>query len=343
MAFKSNAKDIRNIAFEQIHENYYWGKYGNFRVIIDIEDGYINAANICAQAKTKGGHKKEVGEWNKTSNAKDLKEGLSASNGIPLDAFVRVKKGGDEKFAIIRGTYMHPKLIPHITSWASPKFAIMVSDIVNEYFTTKALEEKEREIKMRDEMIVEKDKKILTLEEKMDLMIQQMKEQTLEMKAQNEITHKKLDIAQDTIENTYEELIGTRFELNEAKEDVDKISKRLDIAVEDRVPKDTVTKRNEVFALYRNNTTGRYKSVRCQWRNYKAAIARCREDNYGHLVLETGNPNPINVLNRLRERFNADPTVASIKDRYYIVLEAGRTEQNLIDMVNDIINEKLDV
>ena len=29
---------------------------------------------------------------------------------------------------------MHPKLIPHVSCWISPDFALMVSDIINNYF-----------------------------------------------------------------------------------------------------------------------------------------------------------------------------------------------------------------
>lgn len=51
--------------------------------------------------------------------------------GIPVDdLFVEIKGG---VITEIRGTYIHPKLAPHIASWINPKVAIIVADIVNNY------------------------------------------------------------------------------------------------------------------------------------------------------------------------------------------------------------------
>ncbi len=55
--------------------------------------------------------------------------------GIPPDEnkSIKIIKGG--VVDIIRGTYVHPLLIPHIASWISPEFAIKVSEIVNYHLT----------------------------------------------------------------------------------------------------------------------------------------------------------------------------------------------------------------
>lgn len=356
MAFKPNAKDIRNIAFEQIYENYHWGKYGEFRVIIDLNDGYINATKLCNQAMTKGGKPKEYYEYTKTKESKAIKEDVSLEHGIPCSSLEREINGRYKDNEIIKGTYVHPEMISNIAGWASNEFARKIRKIINEYYTKQAIEEKDkiimeqsRKLGEKDEMLVEKDKKILTLEEKMDLMMKKMDDQTLEMqkqalemKAQNEITHQKLDISQENLEEIKEKLDVSEEKLNEAKEDVDKISKKLGVAVEDRVPKDPVLRRNELFALYRNNTNGRYKAVRCQWANYKASIAVCKKGGHTDLVYEAENPNPVNVLNRLRIQFNINP-IASIQKTFYIVLAAGSIEQDLIDLVDNIIAEKSNV
>ncbi|AVG46723.1 N domain-containing protein [Acanthamoeba polyphaga mimivirus] len=50
--------DIKNIIFEKINDEYYWGKYGDFKVIMNL-DGYINVTKLCSEAKTKNGKRKE--------------------------------------------------------------------------------------------------------------------------------------------------------------------------------------------------------------------------------------------------------------------------------------------
>jgi len=88
-------------------------------------NGYINATKICKD----GG--KILGNWNENLFSKQLIKELSLTIGLPIvNLTILIKQGGNQQ---ITGTYVHPKLIPHIASWISPKFALMVSDIINEY------------------------------------------------------------------------------------------------------------------------------------------------------------------------------------------------------------------
>ena len=40
-------KMISEVAFEQIQDNYWYGAYGEFRVIMMKDTGYINATKMC--------------------------------------------------------------------------------------------------------------------------------------------------------------------------------------------------------------------------------------------------------------------------------------------------------
>lgn len=246
-----NAKNIRNIAFEQIYKQYYWGKYGDFRVIIDIDDGYINATKLCNQAQTKGGSPKEFKEWKKLSEANDLKEEISLEDGIPSSSLTREINGRHKDNEVIKGTYVHPELIPHIASWASTKFARKVSKIVNEYFTNQAIEE-------QDMIIRDQEKKIAEKTDKIDELMKYI----TEMRAESNI---KMDTMHDAI--------------GEVKEDLDKVSIKLGIAVERRVPEDPVNERNEVFALYKNDLNI-YKAIRCQSGNYNGSVKKCKQQRW---------------------------------------------------------------
>lgn len=53
----------------------------------------------------------------------------------------------------IRGTYVHPKLIVNVASWCSVEYALKVSDIVLQYHTKEAIEEKEKLLKKKDDKI----------------------------------------------------------------------------------------------------------------------------------------------------------------------------------------------
>jgi hypothetical protein len=120
---------ITDIAFEQIRGNYYWGKYGDFKVIIDVDTGYINATHLCGLAESLTGRKREFFSWKRLDTATDLINEASAAIHICMADLLKTVTGG--QITEIRGTYAHPDLIPHIASWASPKFAMQVGKIVN--------------------------------------------------------------------------------------------------------------------------------------------------------------------------------------------------------------------
>lgn len=113
-------------AFEPINEKYSTAKYGDFTVIIDITNGYINATKLCAV----GG--KQMKNWIRNNGSKELiKEFETVDN--PTKILITVTGGQNPE---IRGTYVHPDLIPHIASWVSTKFACKVSKIINKWKQT---------------------------------------------------------------------------------------------------------------------------------------------------------------------------------------------------------------
>ena len=113
-----NKCDLRNISFQDIDEKFSYGQYGDFDVIIMRKNGYINATKLCAIVK------KKFKNWLQNKNSTDLIN--EASNFLGIDKeFLIIKKMNVKNFT--RGSYVHPKLIPHIAMWMSPKFAIKVS------------------------------------------------------------------------------------------------------------------------------------------------------------------------------------------------------------------------
>lgn len=77
---------------------------------------------------------KRFNDWYKTQDAKNLIKAASNETGLTEDELLIVEKGGKPE---IRGTYVHPILVPHISIWASPEFGIKVSAILNDVASKK--------------------------------------------------------------------------------------------------------------------------------------------------------------------------------------------------------------
>ena len=61
---------ISKVCFEQIRDNYWYGAYGEFRVVMMKDSGYINASNLRAS----GG--KEFYNWSRLKSSTDLSHAL---------------------------------------------------------------------------------------------------------------------------------------------------------------------------------------------------------------------------------------------------------------------------
>jgi len=105
--------DIRELAFEQIKDNYSWGMYGNLKIIIDMKDSYINATDICAMGSKRTGNKKELKKWMKKETSKELIKEIKSMEDFGKRDLTRTVNTGE---IITRGTYVHPLLILHIIS-----------------------------------------------------------------------------------------------------------------------------------------------------------------------------------------------------------------------------------
>jgi hypothetical protein len=57
---------LSQIAFQQIKDEFWYGAYGEFRVVMDKTDGYINATKMCAD----GG--KEYKNWSLLNHSQEL-------------------------------------------------------------------------------------------------------------------------------------------------------------------------------------------------------------------------------------------------------------------------------
>lgn len=118
--------DDKVVTYGSIDDKYAVKKYGPFDIIVCKENGYINATNLCKKAN------KSFKFWYENKNSKMLVASLSENLNLSIAKIIIKVSGG--RNTLIRGTYVHPKLIIHIASWCSTKFALIFSDIVNEHY-----------------------------------------------------------------------------------------------------------------------------------------------------------------------------------------------------------------
>ncbi|BCS83577.1 N-domain protein [Cotonvirus japonicus] len=127
---KTNDNNINNIIFQDIYKNtksrYVYGQYGDFVVIIDYQTSYINISKLCIQAG------KDFNDWIKLKCNNDMVnviERVLKSTDTITKIKIDLKTGPNE----IRGTYIHPIIVPIIMSWCNPNYAMEFGKIVNSH------------------------------------------------------------------------------------------------------------------------------------------------------------------------------------------------------------------
>ena len=120
------------------------------RVVMMKDNGYINATKMCSSGD------KVFAKWSRLKSSQELMKAVTRKvKGVEVlentqpslentlgdtncqmwqlvcKCITTEKKSDIDK--LICGTYCHPLLIPHIGSWISSGFAVMVSKVVNAY------------------------------------------------------------------------------------------------------------------------------------------------------------------------------------------------------------------
>lgn len=107
-----------------INERYAYVYFGNMKMIIDKETGYINATKICKEAG------KEFKHWLANGSSKKLIHKLK--NIIQKNPIYQITTGSRYE-AYLRGSYVHQLLITPIAHWVSPIFALKISIWIEEW------------------------------------------------------------------------------------------------------------------------------------------------------------------------------------------------------------------
>jgi len=309
--------NLSELIYESVTDEYGWGKYGDFKVLIRRKDGYINATKLCKD----GG--KLLGHWSETQGSKQFVEEFKGSIGIPIDPLEAIVTGPNNT----RGTYAHPELIPHIASWVSPKFAVMVSRIVNNYL-----------IKEYKEELYQKDVELGKRKDKIDELLDEVKG----LSNSNQLLHQKLDLAN---ENIIEAVRG----VNQANNSIRGVHSKLDRTADNSVPPDHLQpKDEETYALYfceRNGTQTTYTQCRARPFHLRRRVAElmAKYPNFREVVNFKPVPNARALASEYERRIQERGAIFNLARQTILLDEETKlNEEEMIALANAVFNERRD-
>ena len=289
-----NNDDIRNIIYEDIDESYAYARLGELDVIMMKKNGYINATKLCHK------NKKEFKNWYQNKASKELIKVAEGAADYPSSVILKRLQEPNET----RGTYVHSKIIVHIASWCSPNYALMVSDIVTEYHTKYAIEEKDKLLnKSRD--------KIDRLEKKVDKLLQdneefkkdneKFKKDNKILKADNEDFRRRDDIMSNKVDQLVDE-IDTRSD-NYVVEGDPNARHILVIIKTNELPKKIKNKKGKLITKHPNFD---YIALRIMKRSYQNRIKKISDEfpDMDILLEIKYTPNSMNLWDRIKKKLN---------------------------------------
>lgn len=309
--------NISRIIFKDVKENnqYGYGMYGDFKVIIMKENGFINATKLCDLDGKQFCHQLQNESCKKLIET--AKKSIKDKTGEDIEVIIKINNTINK----LRGTYVHQKLIVHIASWVSSDFAMQVSDIVDNYMVAKY-----------EGKLIEKDN-----------IISQLNITLTQMEKNSEERHNKLlgkistlKLQNNEIKQQNDELL---FNVSNLENQNIEIQDILAKSLKDRVPKTKSSSKDEYLAVIRkNNKDKSYYVIRRQRNSIKATIYKYMAENPGsRLIYLTWNPNSVNNYVRLKEK----KYISKILTNYnYLTLLGDTTEHDLKKILYEVNNEK---
>jgi hypothetical protein len=365
----ATSSSLNDVCYEQISENFHYGIFGDFHLVIDKDTGCFNATKLCAMSG------KDFSDWKRLSRAKRLMSYLQeqpTNVGKELVYEVRTSNTGIEKQ--ITGYYVQKELILDIASWISPEFYFRCNNIVINYFTTdyKGLGEDEKNIKFKefetkmknivhekDMVIAEKVDKIDELMKKLDLAEEARRADAEEARAAarraeeerkaDRLLLRSMGINLLDVKNQNIELLDQTTELLEEVQDTNTklttVQKKLNIAVEDRAPLPSQNKKKERFVLLKRNDEEDfpYYAVRGQ-HYYVQTVLKNQRQLFGKIEILLDfhcHPNSKTLFVRIRDslkRKGVEFSSCKISIR-----DSSVSEGELIETMKQINDEKLQV
>ena len=122
--------NLINVCYKQIKDNFWYGIFGDFKLVIDKNTGYFNATKLCKS----GG--KMFYHWSRLDGSKALISCVekAAHHIWRAASYEIIGNNNDELNKQTTGTYVHKTLILSLASWISPEFYVKCNEIVLNYY-----------------------------------------------------------------------------------------------------------------------------------------------------------------------------------------------------------------
>jgi hypothetical protein len=357
------SSSLNNICYKQISENFHYGIFGNFHLVIDKDTGCFNATKLCDIVE------KDFSDWKRLARAKRLisyleEQQSSSSKEIMYEVRTSNNRGVEKYYT---GYYVQKELILDVASWLSPEFYFKCNNIVINYFTGeyKGLEEAEKNIKFQDfktkmkNIVREKDVLIDEQKDKIDLLIEKLDaaEEARRETARRAEEERKADrlllrsmgIDLLDVKNQNIELLDQTTELLEEIQDTNTklttVQKKLNIAVEDRAPLPSQNKKKERFVLLKRNDEEDfpYYTIRAQHSNAQTALKSQRR-LFGKIEILLDfhcHPNSKSLFVRIRD--NLKRKGVEFSNCKISIRGSSVSEGELIETMKQINDEKMNV
>jgi hypothetical protein len=120
---------LNDVCFERIRDTFYYGMFGEFKLVVDKSTGCFNATKLCAD----GG--KEFYNWTRLEKSKRL---MAYYENRPSDLRAYEVKGCNKDALVAKttGQYVCKELLLDIASWISVEFYDKCSRIIVDFFVS---------------------------------------------------------------------------------------------------------------------------------------------------------------------------------------------------------------
>ncbi|CCU56183.1 N1R/p28-like protein [Choristoneura rosaceana entomopoxvirus 'L'] len=285
---------LNSICYEHIKDNYYYGLFGDFKLVIDKSTGFFNATKLCNLGN------KQFKQWKRLEKSQDLIKYIeNIRGGDSHFGFYEIK--GDNNDEIIKqytGQYVCDDLILDISSWISPEFYMKCNNIIKHYFINEYKKLSKEEIKNKINEIQNKYTNIIRENEiilkqkddKIDELIhinKKILEKSINLEEQNKKLLKLAERQNIKLDEIEDELEETNYKLDNLTQTVE------ETILPDRniQPIDNNLKHNLV--IYKTNDI--IKIIRAQ----NKYINKNNIPN-NDIIIKEYVPNPIDFINRIK-------------------------------------------
>src|SRR5580704_3491229 len=167
---------LNDVCFERIRDTFYYGMFGEFKLVVDKSTGCFNATKLCND----GG--KQYRDWTRLTKSQRLIEYYESRREKSRGGsdFYEVK--GDNKDALVAkttGQYVRKELILDIASWVSVEFYDKCNQIIIDFYAA----EYKKSLKQKDDKIDELNRKLDEMMKQNDRLLKYAED------TNNQLTH----------------------------------------------------------------------------------------------------------------------------------------------------------